>query len=788
MQPAPLTSLQAPAGYAPVAGAPDELLDESGNVRPVWRAFLDHFSALSPDDIASRFALGDQYLADSGVYFRHADGAVSRERSWPLSHVPVLIAEEEWTAIVAGLSHRADLLEALMRDVYGENALVAEGALPAQLLARNPEWVRPMLGVAPRSGSYLHFVSFELGRSPSGQWWVLNDRTQAPSGAGFALENRGATSRIFADFFPRANVRRLAGFFRSFRAHLDDLRSDGSAPPAILTPGPHADTYFEHAFTARYLGLLLVEGEDLVVEQGRPMVRTISGLKPIDVLWRRIDASFADPLELNEHSRIGTPGLIGALRQQGVTMINAVGSGVLETRALMAFLPRISERLTGEPLRLPNIATWWCGQEAERAHVRANIAAMTVSPAMSTRLSFDPDDMAALAGAMRTDAHTTIEDMLAAEGEALVGQEAVTLSTSPAYIDGALAPRPMTLRVFLARGRDGWFALPGGYARIGRSMDVTALGMHAGGSCTDVWVVADSAQPPDTMIQTSGRVVASDPSADLPSRAADNLFWLGRYVERAEYLARLKRAYDIRRAETIDSPLIDYLAGYLRFLGVEIADMPSSIVEAVRAAGLCAARLRDRLSPDGLVAITRIERFIDAEAAALPLAARMGELLRRMVGFSGLVHENMYRSLAWRFLSIGRALERAMTTASLVASLTHPDAPAGALEAALDCLDSRLVHQQKYGFSISPETVKALLCLDGANPRALMHQLSELKEHIAVLPGAIADTMSPTLKAVMQLHTRLAVQAPEELDAGGLLALRAELSALSDALAAAYLS
>ncbi len=785
------TPLRPPRGYVPVAGAPDELIDAAGHVRPVWRAFCGYLSDQTGEDMAARFARGDQYLADSGVYFRHADGGGSSERAWPLSHVPVLIAETEWNDIVAGLSQRADVLEAVMRDVYGANQLVAEGWLPASLLARNPEWTRPMIQVEPRSGRYLHFVSFELGRAPNGQWWVLSDRTQAPSGAGFALENRVATSRVFSDFYSRANVLRLAGFFRAFRDHLNDLRVDENAPPVILSPGPHADTYFEHAFIARYLGLLLVEGEDLAVERGRPMVRTISGLKAIDVLWRRVDARFCDPLELDETSEIGTPGLVGALRQQGLTMINPIGSGVLETRALMAFLPRISERLTGEPLRLPNIATWWCGQDDARARVRGALETVMVSQALSTRLPFDPEDGAVLGGALSPQQRDAIAQMLDVRGEDFVGQEAVTLSTSPAWIDGALAPRPMVLRVVLAYGRDGWFAMPGGYARIGRSNDVTALGLHAGGSCADVWVIADTAPPAETMIMESPRV-GRDHAFDLPSRAADNLFWLGRYVERAEFLVRLVRAYDIRLAESAapDSALLEYLGAYLQIMGVDPSEAPpAAIVEAVRAAARCTGRIRDRLSPDGVVAIARLEHWLRARAPGQPRAALMGELLRQTAGFSGLVHENMYRSPAWRFLSVGRALERSMSTASLLAALADAAAPAGSLEAALDCADSKLAHQQRFGFAIAPETVTALLCLDASNPRSLMHQLTELKEHVQALPASTSDTgVSPTLRSVMQAHTDLAVKTADQLDAASLLAMRGQLIGISDQLTAAYLA
>ena len=278
--------------------------------------------------------------------------------------MPLLVDETEWADISAGLIERAELFEAICADIYGENRLVAEGLLPPGLIASSPEYLRPFVGVQPAGGHFLHFCAFDLGRGPNGGWWVLGDRMQAASGAGFALENRVATTRALSDIYGEMHVHRLAGFFRRFRDALTGMAGEPAGRAAILTPGPLNETYYEHAYIARYLGIMLLEGEDLTVTEGRLMVRTVSGLKPVTVLWRRLDAAFADPLELRADSRIGTPGLAEAVRQGSVTAVNALGSGILETRALTAFLPGIAQALSGKPLDLPSIATWWCGQRA----------------------------------------------------------------------------------------------------------------------------------------------------------------------------------------------------------------------------------------------------------------------------------------------------------------------------------------------------------------------------------------------------------------------------------------
>lgn len=782
-------------GYGTLPGVSDELLDPEGRVRPVWQPLIDHLAALTPEETAARFARGDRYLRDAGVYFRQYGTAGSAERAWPLSHVPVLIEEAEWQAIAAGLAQRANVLEALCADLYGPNRLVAEGQLPAGLIAGNREWLRPLVGHRPRSGHFLHFVAFEIGRGPDGTWWVLADRTQAPSGAGFALENRVATARVFAELYGTANVQRLAGFFRRFRDALHAIRAETDSRAAILTPGPLNETYFEHAYIARYLGMTLVEGEDLVVENGRVMVRTVTGLSPVSVLWRRLDAAFADPLELDGASRIGTPGLVQAVRQGTVTLVNALGSGVLETRALLAFLPRIARSLIGEDLALPNIATWWCGGAAERAHVQGALDAMMIAPALSTRMPFDTDENTVIGTRFRGAARDRVAAWLEAEGATLVAQEAVTLSTTPAHVAGALRPRPMSLRVFLARTASGWEVMPGGFARIGRTPDPTAIAMQRGGSAADVWVVSREPVADVTMIDTAaGRQRRTHPGF-LPARAADNLYWLGRYVERAEGTMRLLRAYHGRLAEAPDpdAPLLAHVERHLETLGLDpIADRITGVRRTLDQATGAAGAVRDRFSHDGWLALANLAE----SAAAMEGSARAGEdaaralsvLLRKITAFSGLVHENMYRSTGWRFLEIGRDLERAQTMARLLAWMIDADAPDGALDLAVEIGDSVMINRRHYAVGTSRETVIDLLALDAMNPRAILFQMSAMRAEIERLPDAVVQgSRSPLARATLKAETDLAIETPETLNAAALLATAAALSCISDLLTETYL-
>lgn len=781
------------AQYRPLPGVPDELVDADGRMRPAWAGLVDHLSRLTPAQIEHDFARGDQHLADAGVFFRKYGDATIAGRDWPFSPVPIILPQSEWRDIAAGLVQRADLLERIVADLYGPNRLVAEGHLPASLIAQNPEWLRPMVGATPRSGHFLHFVAFEIGRGPDGRWWVLSDRTDAPSGAGFALENRVATTRVFPDLYRQSNVHRLAGFFRAFRDALDRLRGDPAARVGILTPGPLTDTYYEQAYIARYLGMALLEGEDLTVENGHLRIRTVQGLAPVDVLWRRMDSIWCDPLELRENSQLGTPGLMSAIRQGHVTMINAPGVGVLETQALMAFLPAISTALTGEPLSLPNVATWWCGQQAELAHVRANADRMMIGPAMSTRMPFETNAAYAIGGALRGADDADLHRWLTDNAGALVGKELVTLSTTPVYEQGALVPRPMTIRVFLARTPEGWQVMPGGFGRIGSSPDTTAISMRNGGSVADVWVVSDTPVEAVTMLARPNAPFVRAQPGPLPSRAADNLFWLGRYVERTEGILRLVRAYNSRRDEAATEPLLDTIRDRLKAYRIDPAEaLPRGLRATMASAVNSASQIRDRFSVDGWAALQDLDKSMGRIARTTTVgndaALAMSVLLRKIAGFSGLVHDNMYRAAGWQFLTIGRSLERAATMTDLLAAVADKDAPQGGLDLAIEIGDSAMVHRQRYAVMTSRETVIDLLALDDQNPRSVLFHLAVIRKRVADLSGGRTQgQMSDFERKVLALETSVALHSVQTLDTAALLATHAEILDLSNALNAAFL-
>src|SRR5277367_4725600 len=449
----------------------------------------------------------------------------------------MLLPADEWRFLEAGIIQRAKLLSLLLEDLYGEQELVAQGHFPAALLYANPAFLRPLVGVPVPAHSYLHILAVDLARSPDGQWWVLSDRAQAPSGSGYALENRTIVSDVLPDLFRSSNVLRLAPFFRAQREVLTNLARCDNPRIVLLTPGPLNETYFEHSYISRYLGFTLVQGSDLTVRNRRVHLKTVDGLEKVDVVLRRVDDSFCDPLELRGDSLLGVPGLVDAIVAGNVKVANALGSGVIETAAIMSFLPGLSTQLLGEKLKLPSVATWWCGQPYALDWVLNHLDSLVVKPA------FPSSGMEPVFGAELPYAEKgKFAERLRARPYEYVAQEQVALSAAPVWDNGCLNSRSVVLRTYVLNTGNGWIAIPGGLVRVAES-EGSVVSMQRGGHSKDAWVLSDS--PVDTFSLLRPRnepVELRRISRVVPSSVADNAYWLGRYVERAENIARILRA------------------------------------------------------------------------------------------------------------------------------------------------------------------------------------------------------------------------------------------------------
>ncbi|MGX7744565.1 circularly permuted type 2 ATP-grasp protein [Rhodopseudomonas parapalustris] len=792
--------------YTRLPGIPDEFIGADGQPRAVWGRYFDAFAALSADEIERRFGAADQHLRDAGVTYRAPGDAA--DRAWPLSHVPLLIGDSEWQQIAAGIAQRATLLEGVLQDIYGDGRLIADGALPAAAVAGSADYLRPMVGVKPPGGRYLHFYAADIGRGPDGQWWVLGDRTQAPSGAGYALENRLVLSRAFNDLYKSMNVERVASFFEAFRDSLRAIADRDEPRIGLLTPGRFSETYFEHATLARYLGFLLVEGEDLTVSDDRLHIRTVAGLKRIDVLLRRIDANSLDPLELDASSQLGVAGLIDVIRKGGAVVANMPGSGVLEARALLGFLPPLARRLLGEDLKMPHIATWWCGQSAAREEVLDRLDEFVIEGAYGQNVPGFSHHGPVLPGELPPVVRDHLRDAIAARGLDYVAQEQVRLSTTPVWDDGKLAPRPFVLRVFAAATEQGWAVMPGGFCRIADRLDSRAVSMGQGARAADVWVVSDHAVAPSSLLPALDSVRIRRITGVLPSRAADNLFWLGRYLERAEATLRLLRALSAPQRDPGKGPLHHAIEKIQRLLiawgatslgpraqtakiaadALQSPEEFGSALSLIRAAQRNASSLRERLSPDAWHVITQMEARlavpVEGEEAVIQ-AADMA--LQELAGFSGLSHENMNRAAGWRFLRIGRRVERAVNTARFARQLSCDGATAEDLDVLLTLVDSQITYRSRYLLAPLLAPVRDLAVLDPYNPRSVAFQVEELNDHIASLPslheGGLIER--PQRLAVSAMAKLTAAEA-EAIDASWLFALEQDLLGLAEAVGAHY--
>jgi uncharacterized circularly permuted ATP-grasp superfamily protein/uncharacterized alpha-E superfamily protein len=760
------------ADYAPAPDIYDEMSQAAGCFRPHWEPYVAALSDLGPAEFARRWNTAREHIRENGVTYNVYGDPRGMDRPWNLDAIPLLIDAAEWRRIEAGLTQRARLLNTVLADLYGPQTLLRGGYLPPALLYANPGFWRPCHGIALPGQRHLSLLAMDLARSPDGQWWVISDRTQAPSGAGYALENRMVLAETFPDFFRELQVRRLASFFRAFRDDLLGMARCGKTKPLVvlLTPGPYNETFFEHSYLARYLGFVIAQGGDLTVRDSRVFLKTLEGLKQVHVILRRVDDGFCDPIELRSESFLGVAGLVEAVRAGNVAVANALGSGLIESPGFMPFLPGLSRRVLGEDLLLPSVATWWCGQPPALQYVRKNLDFLVIKPAFPAS-GREPVFGGHISGDERSELLARMQD----RPWNFAGQEVVNLSTVPVWSGEAFSSRRVVLRAYVARSGDSWVVMPGGLARVSSSLDSPVVSMQRGGGSKDTWVLSNGPVDHFTLQRPKDQPVEliRGVTRDLPSRAADNLFWLGRYAERSENLARILRSILarltaeggpadktvwnalLRTHETLGSEHSrlgeDEPQGHLDFrrdFEQEILSLifeekrPDSLHSNMNRAWRAAASVRDRLSADLLRVIsqfsslTRVESdsawgYISAGDALVTLNHSIASLASQR----GMEMENITRGPGWHFLSIGRRIERSMQLVRLFRGLVVPlhAETWPVLEILLEICDSAMTYRSRYFTVLQPAPALDLLMNDEANPRSLRFQIQDLLTHSASL-------------------------------------------------------
>jgi uncharacterized circularly permuted ATP-grasp superfamily protein/uncharacterized alpha-E superfamily protein len=753
--------------YAGIDGRWDEAVLPSGFPRSHWRRLSIAIGRMGFDELTRCWNAGQHLIQANGISYNVGSDPQNQERPWPMDPLPLLIAASEWRQIEAAVVQRATLLNLILRDLYGQRRLLHGDWFPPELLFPNPHFWRACDGLEPGGGVHLHSYAADLGRSADGSWWVIADRTQSPAGMGYALENRLVSARTLPNIFSQHCVRPLAPFVDGKRDTLLALASRLRANPRIvlLTAGPHSETYFEHSFLAGQWGFPLVEGADLTVRENHVYLKTLGGLEPVDLILRWMSDSHCDPLELRGDSLLGVPGLLQAVRSGTVIIDNALGTGVTETTGLLAFLPGLCRHVLGSELLMPSVATWWCGQETARRYVLEHFDDLVILPAFPSFRS-RPEAPAYLGAAARQELVRRIE----AQPELFCAQEKLVLSTTPVRAERGLEPAQFKLRVFAAWNGESYSVMPGSLTRV--SEDTSKfLSMHASGGSKDTWVLSGRCEPGPLPCSADVSQHTAPVGMNLPCRVADSLFWLGRYAERVEGNVRLVRALlpalsgenEFRDTVSLETA-VQLLIG-LKFLPPELASaslseqlwrferfLTETIYDRTRHFGLgwnlkelrrVAWNLKERLSSDTWRVLQQVENdFVQ------PLPDKRGEryfaqmaLLDRAIitlsAFSGLLMENTTRGYGWRFLEIGRRLERALQVAELLqAGAAEP--PLDNIEPHLQLLlriaDSSITYRTRYMTVLRLDLLLELLLVDPSNPRSVGFQLAALIKQIEKLP------------------------------------------------------
>jgi uncharacterized circularly permuted ATP-grasp superfamily protein/uncharacterized alpha-E superfamily protein len=762
----------------------------SASLTGAWSQFFKNISDDGPLNLKQRTSSLERQIRDNGVTYNVYADEGGPQRPWSLDLFPLIIEPDHWRQIEAGVTQRMRLLERVMADVYGPQKLLAQGLLPPALVQGHPGYLRAMHGVKPVSGTYLHIAAFDLARGPDGNWWVISQRCQAPSGLGYLLENRLAISGQFPQAFQAMRVQRLAGTYRALMESLKKMSPAGAdSHLALLTPGPYNETYFEHAYLARYLGLTLVEGSDLIVRDERLYLKTLKGLVPVHGLLKRVDDEYLDPLELRPDSTLGVPGLLQAIRAGHVLVANAPGSAFLESPALLGFLPALSQHLLGEELQLPALPTWWCGERSAMEEALPRLRDCAIKPTYPGSPSHDsfvsvmgqtlsPSELDEWAGriARQSDEYTVQAYRPLSQMPTWQTAKPDTLTDEA---NGRVEPRSVVLRVFaVSDGPQSWRVLPGGLARVAGAEAEIAT-MQRGGSSADVWALTRGEVDRTTLLQPHMTPASMALRKRLvTSRAAENLFWLGRYTERAENAIRLARlTLECLNGEDQSSfPLLAWfskmaVANTLVLPGVPAATQTRRVFERslisslgstegatsvgyyLRALKMTGATVRERLSQEHWRVIVRAEEELFARCAA---HASRGDYSSQealqvlksasdhMSAITGAQTDRMTRDDGWRLLSIGRHIERLSFLASallrgLETGSVHTD---GGFEAMISLFDSTITFHAQYQQSRDLAALIDLLVLDRDNPRSLAWVAHTLRGRLAKLAGCEPDALS----------------------------------------------
>jgi len=790
--------------YQTIPGVFDEYLDEDHKVRPHWQGIASQFERIPDIAWDERKTKLDKLIRDYGVTYDLYSEESGKRANWALDMVPNCLQESELQKIETMLSQRALLLNLTLQDIYGRQTLLKDARIDPYLIFANPGYLRPCHGLIGPKQKHIHIYAADIARSPSGDWWVISDRLESGAGLGYALEHRALMSRVFPVIMAESGTKSLQPFLSDFCQYIDSLSPAYVDSPriALLSSGPQHPNYFEQSFLARNLGFHLVEGADLTVRNNRLYMKTVRGVQAIDVLLRRVNSAWCDPLELHNHSLLGVPGMVNAIRHGNLTVANGLGSGVAESTALTSFLPKLSRNLLGETLECPSVATWWCGHQRERDYVIEHIGELIVKPTFRSPTAptyYGPSMSAAERSELIARIHQNPQQFC--------GQDIFSHATIPTLNGDHLLPRNFVMRVLMIPSGDDWKIMPGGLVRYSEDEQHISTSLERGGMSKDTWVLRDTPKASNASSEQTEESAPPAPSVkrnrrikdDLPSRTADNMFWLGRYLERSESLTRLLKTLssflvnqssattllpalpfitqipkkidpnDFQLAPEHIAPLLPEIENRM-LTAIYNVESGVSLLGNLAAAERAAAHVKERLSSDTwlqLLAVCQIGRTSESRPTVYDdsVVQTLDAILGSLSAFIGTLTENMTRSLGWIYLQIGRRTERTLAIARLLhdafqsLQIEHDEL----LESLLAWADSSITYRRIFLNTMHPSSVLDVICFDETNPRSLAYQAKDLQVLLNQLPHHQSTQRHPIDQCVLRLYSRIGLSDSESL-------------------------
>lgn len=764
----------------------DELVAEDGTLYPQWQKLAESYDQLGPDKMNQRAREVAQQLRDHGVTYNIYGDPDGMNRPWMLDPIPMVYSATEWENIEKGLIQRAELLNHILKDIYGERKLIRTGLIPFEMIYNHRGFLRQMDKVRIPGEHQLIQYSADLARGPNGKLWVLHDRTDAPSGAGYAFENRVAMTRVFPEVIRENHVSKITSYYHTMKNTLVNLAWQNKENPRIvfLSPGPGNETFFEHAYLSSFMGFTLAMGEDLTVSDGYVWLKTIKGLEKVDVIVRRVDDVFSDPLEFRTDSHLGVVGLMEAVRQKKVLVINPLGSRILENPGIMAFLPKLCRHILGEELILPSVATWWCGHEKEKQYVLDNLKFLMVRKIYSSSTN-----KTVLGKDMSEAELSQLRDEINNRPYMYVGQEIVNFSTAPSYINGKVEARNAVFRSYAIADTEtnSYHVMPGGLSRSSPDRGVFILSNQSGGISKDTWVLGKTKL---SAPKSKKQALIQQVDSVLPSRTGENLFWLGRYIERTIYNIRLLRIILRKYYETEDDTHLEddqalstllqtltvisgTLPGFMRkktlhhpekelMSLIKDPTKPGSLTHSIQAFLSNGYAVRDRLSLDTWRILDSISEELNSMRNKENLSdinRNLDNLIIKLMAFHGLNIDNMTREAAWNILNIGRFLESSMKTCSILKSTLVPnldsDSERSLLEYVLMINESLVTYRYRYRSTLEVNGVLSLLLIDEQNPKSVAFQIERIDQHVERMPTKNNQYLNPIRKKLLDASTRI---------------------------------